>query len=71
MQVYIVLSPTLNVTAHEFIDAWNAAPQSQTMAQATPGVTKAFGYPLDPQLSVVGTAATLKCDTEKRRQFSD
>lgn len=50
MQVFIVLSPTLNIAAPEFIAAWNATPASQAVAQAEIGTAKAVGYPLDPQL---------------------
>jgi len=50
MTHFIVIDPALDITAAEFAEAWNDAPDARSLAEAqAPGLSPK-GYPIDPEL---------------------
>jgi hypothetical protein len=50
MDYRIALSPTLSLTADQFVTAWNADPDRRALSTAERVDPQAVDYPLDPEL---------------------
>jgi hypothetical protein len=50
MDYQIALSPTLSITADEYVTAWNADPDRRALSTAERLDPKADDFPLDPEM---------------------
>ena len=50
MDYHIAFSPDLGVNPHDFIAAWNDAPECRALAEARLVPQPPQGFPIDPQL---------------------